>query len=302
MSSCVSKFAVVLLASLACATLPACDLFLGSSKVAQGQRYQSDDQRYDPYFDSVHQVQVAAAGWPDAKKAARRPLVDALSLTPTASDSTIVSATRTRVKKLGGNGAKLDVAKAHVTPSSGANDQPLFAAVEETTRLELDRARKLKDKSEKLLEMSKHGEELKEIADKEFSNRGADKADEKKSEKSRELRRELAGAIDVTRSLSRDATKGSREAQDFLEDLESALGSADAPPRSHTDRGESKPLPPPSKAEPPKSDKPEQVKPSKPSKPAKPSKPSKPQPPADKPPADKPAAKPAPPPDEVFNP
>jgi hypothetical protein len=290
---------LALLASLACSAAPACDLFLGSSRVAQGQLYQADDQRYDPYFDSVHQAQIAAAAWPDEKKAARRPLVNALTLTPGSSDDTVVSATRTRVQKRGGQGAKLDVANAHVTPSPGATDYPLFAAVEETVRLELDRARKLKEKSDKLDEMSKRGEELKSSADKEYENRGADKADEKKTAKSRELRRELGGAVDVTRSLSRDALKRSREAQEFLEDLESALEAKDAPPRGRAGRGEPKPLPPP-KAEPPKEEKkPEEVKPSKPAKPAPP--PPKSKPPADKPPADKPAPA-KPPPDEVFNP
>ena len=297
-----SWFVVALLASLACTALPACDGFLSSSKVAQGQRYQSDDPRYDPYFDSVHQAQVAAAAWPDDKKAARRPLVNALSLTPTASDDTIVGATRERVRKAGGGGAKLDLASAHVTPS-GTNDGALFAAVEETVRLELDRAHKLKEKSDKLEEMAKHGEALKESADKEFSNRGADKADEKKTDKSRETRRELGGAVDATRSLARDAAKGSREAQDFLEDLGAALEAKDAPARSRSSRGESKPLPP---APPPKAEekKPEEKKPDdKPSKPSKPQAPAAKPKPAEKPtPAEKPAPKPAPPPDEVFNP
>ena len=53
----------------------------------------------------------------------------------------------------------------------------VIAAVEETVRLELDRARKMKATSEKLEEMSKHGEELKKTADHEYENRGADKAD-----------------------------------------------------------------------------------------------------------------------------
>ena len=177
---------IALLASLACATLPACDGMFGSSKVAQGQRYQSEDQHYDPYFESVYQAQLGAAGWPDEKKAARKPLIGVLSLTPSASDETIILAIRERVRKPGGSGAKLDIATSHVTPG-GASDSPLFAAVEEAARLELDRARKLKDKSEKLEEMAKHGEELKKAADTEASQRGSEKADEKKVEKSREM-------------------------------------------------------------------------------------------------------------------
>ena len=287
---------LALLAMLAaCASLPACEGFLSSSKTAQGQLYHSDDQRYDPYFDSIHQQQVAAAGWPDEKKTARRPLINALSLTPGASEETIVSATRERAKKLGAGGAKLDIATAHVTPVGGANDGPLFSAVEETARLELERARKLKAASDKLEEMAKKGEELKKTADHEFENRGADKADEKKTEKSRELRRELGGAIDSMRSLAHDATKGATNAQDFLEDLESAIEAKDPPPRGK--RPESKPLPPPPppKAEPPK----EEPKPAPVAKPkAAPA--AKPKP-ADKP-AEAPAKPPPPPPDEVFNP
>lgn len=284
-------------------------MFLGSTKVGQGQRYHADDDRLDPYFDSVHQQQVAATAWPDEKKASRRPLVNALALTPTASDDTLISATRERAKKLGP--AKLDVTTAHITPS-GSSDGPLFAAVEETVRLELARAHKLKATSDKLEEMAKHGEELKKTADKEFENRGADKADEKKTEKSREVRRELGASVDAMRSLSRDALKQSRDVQDFLEDLGSALETKDTPPRKTTDRSrESKPLPPlPAKAE-PKPDPPkEEAKPAKPSKPAgkpagKPAAPAeKPagEKPAEKPPAEKPPAKPAAPPDEVFNP
>lgn len=310
----VSWFAVGLVACFACASLPACDL-LGSSKVAQGQRYQADDQRYDPYFDNVHQQQVAAAAWPDDKKAARRPIVALLALTPAATDETIVTATRERAKKLEG-GAKLDVATAHVTPGGGGSDGPLFAAVEETVRLELERAHKLKARSEKLEELAKHGEELRKSADKDYSNRGADKADEKKTEKHRETRRELAGSVDVLRSLARDATRHADGAQDFLEDLGDALEAKAATPRERgRARNVSKPLPPPPAKEPPKEEKKTEEKAEKP-KPAKPAPAvAKPKPAADKPaPAEKPAPadkpdkpapaekpKPAPPPDE-FNP
>jgi hypothetical protein len=306
------RLASVALVSVACATaMPACEL-LGSSKVAQGQRFQSDDPRYDPYFDSVHQAQVAAAAWPDEKKAARRPLLTALALTPDSSDATILDATEQRAKKSGGG--KLDLASAHITSSSGAGDAALFAAVEETVRLELDRARKLKDKSEKLDEMSKHGEELKKSAETETFNRGADKADEKKNEKNREIRRELYGAVDSTRNLSQQALRQSKYAQQFLDDLGDAVEASNGPRKPH-DRLESRPLPPapPPKAEPPKADekKPEEPK-SGAGKP-KPGagKPKAAAPPTDKPapadkptppPADKPAPKPAAPPDEVFNP
>ena len=304
---------------LVCGTAPGCDLFVGSSKVAHGQRYQSDDQRFDPYFDSVHQQQVAAAAWPDERKAARRPLVNALALTPGASDDTIVAATRTRAKKLGAGGGKLDVATAHVTPVGGAGDGVLFAAVEETVRLELDRARKLRATSDKLDEMAKHGEELKKAADHEYENRGAEKADEKKSEKRNEIRHELGGSVSAMRDLAHEANKNAKDAQDFLEDIGDAIEAKDAPATRSRNR-ESKPLPPvpPPKVEPPKVEEPPKIEP----KPTKPTKPEAKKPavkpaerpaekPAEKPekPAEKPVEKPTekpkpppPPPDEVFNP
>jgi hypothetical protein len=269
---------------------------LSSSRIEHGQRYQSDDGRYDPYFDSVHQQQVAAAAWPDEKKGARKPLLDTLTLAPSANDDTIVSATRTRAKKLAGGGGRLDLATAKVTPV-GASDPPLFAAVEETVRLELDRARKLRATADKLEEMAKHGEELKKGADKEYENRGAEKADEKKTAKRNEIRRELGGSVSALRSLARDANKEARGAQDFLEDLGDAIEAKDAPPRRRGER-ESKPLPPPPppKAEP----KPEEPKKEEPKKPAKPKSEEPRRRPVEKP-AEKPAEKPKPP-DEVFNP
>jgi hypothetical protein len=309
-----SWFLAALLAGLACSTgsmTLGCEL-LGSSKVAQGQRYQSEDQRYDPYFDGVYQQQVAAAAWYDDKKAARRSLIGVLALTPSASDDTIVSATRERAKKLGGGGgAKLDLASAHVSAAGGAGDPQLFAAVEELVRLELERARKLKAASEKLEEMSRQGEEHKHTADRDFENRGAEKADDKKTDKRTEIRRELGGAIDATRSLARDASRLAKDAQLFLEDLGSALEAKDTPPRGRGARGEPKAPPPPAKADEPKKADEKKAdearkadekkaddargRAGKPSDAGRKPRPAAPQAdkPADKPPADKPAAKPA---------
>src|SRR4051794_15391294 len=45
-----------------CATVSGC---VGSSRIEHGQRYQSDDSRFDSYFEVVHQQQVAAEAWPD---------------------------------------------------------------------------------------------------------------------------------------------------------------------------------------------------------------------------------------------
>src|SRR4051812_1144108 len=76
--------------------LGGCDLFVGSTKVANGQLYQSGDGRYDAYFAQVHQEQVSSAHWPDNSKAARKPIIVALKLRPGASNSIILAATRER--------------------------------------------------------------------------------------------------------------------------------------------------------------------------------------------------------------
>ena len=275
-----------------------CDLFVGSTKVAHGQRYQSDDQRFDPYFDAVHQQQVTAAGWPDEKKAARKPLIDALTLPPNATDDAIVTATRTRAKSNNGGG-KLDVATAHVTPV-GSGDPPLFAAVEESVRLELDRARKRRATATQLEELAKKGEDHKRTADREYENRGAEKADQKKTDKRLELHRELGAAITVMRDLGSDANKDAQSGQDFLEDIGDAIEAKDPQPKKRP--RESKPLPP---APPPPTTAVAPPPPPPDPKPAKPTK--KPSAPAAKPattsaPPPAPAEKPKPPPDDVFNP
>lgn len=281
-----------------------CDAFLGSTKVGHSQLFQSDDARFDPYFENVHQAQVAAAAWPDEKKAARKPLVNVLTLPPNATDDAIVNATRERAKKLEGGGGKLDVASAKVT-ASGASDGPLFAAVEESVRLELERARKRLAQQAKLEELSRHGEELKRTADKEWENRGAEKADQKKSDKRLELRRELNASIKAMKALASDANHDAQSGQDFLEDIGDAIEAKDAPPKGK--KREPKPLPPPPPPTPAKSEEP--PPPSRPTtKPARPvGKPAAPAPaPASKPDAPTPAPaapKPKPAqPDDVFNP
>lgn len=294
------------------------------SKVAQGQRYTSGDNRFDPYFDNVHQQQVAASSWSDDRKAARRSLVTALSLTPDASEDTILSATRDRAKKMGGQGAKLDLTGPKVTASQGATaDGALFAAIEECARAAQDRVKKLKAASEKLEEMAKQGDGLRHDADKDIENSGAQKADDEKMAKRREIRNELAGASDSMRSLARDAKSTAKDEEEFLEDLAASLQALDTPKRSRhgggsmgSDRKTNLPAAEPPKEEPkaakppakeePKGGKPPAAKPAQP--PAAGKKPSA--PPAEKPPGEKPppAEKPATPPpaqkppDEVFSP
>lgn len=296
-----SPVSLAFVALLSCTALPACEGLLGSSKVSHGQLYTSGDSRYDSYFDSVHQQQVAASKRESDKKDTRRPLVNSLAMTPTTSDSALLDATRARIKKLGGGGAKLDLSGPRLTNVSTANDGGLFSAALETARQETDRARRLRSLRERLEEMAKQGEGLKKDADREFENRGADKADEKKTEKQREIRRELSASISELRSMASNAKSEADDAEEFLDDLSHAL-EGNQTPRDKSGKKQTRPLPPPAPSPSEAKDEPkkEESKPSKssgkkPSKPA-PEKAEKPEKP------EKPAAPPPKPADEVFNP
>jgi hypothetical protein len=244
------SFVLVAVFALSCVGTTACSGF-GSSKVEHGQRYSSGDGRYDGYFENVHQQQAGATHWEDDKKASRRTLVSSLALKSDASDGTLTSATRQRVSKMGGAGARLELGGPRVVRGSGTGaDNGLFNAVEETARTELDRARRLRAASERYEELAKQGENLKKDADREFENRGAAKADEKKSDKQREIRRELSGAISSMKSLASDARDRAEDIDDFLEDLGHALEGKDSSrPKTAKKRTHQAPPPPAAKAE-----------------------------------------------------
>ncbi len=269
--------ALLMAASVGSATF-GCELG-GPSKVAHGQRYQSDDSRFDPYFDSVHQQQVAAAAWPDEKKTARSRLTSTLGLTPNASDDMFVSAARGRTK-----------------PHDGA-DAALVAAVEESGRLELERARRLRATGEKLETMAQHGEELKKSADRDFANRGAAKADEKITEKHDEVRRELGGAVRALHELARSASREAKEAHEFADDVRAAIKTKDNPQRRGREAAPApQPSPPPPSAQVPSVE----VGKAETPRAADSAPPAHLQPP--KRPVGKPKPKPDAPPNEVFNP
>ena len=91
-----SFVAALLLAFGACMTAPlsGCDFINTPTKMGQGQLYTSGDGRYDPYFDTVHREQVAAANWGEESRAARKPIVTVLNLKPGVSNGSILAATR----------------------------------------------------------------------------------------------------------------------------------------------------------------------------------------------------------------
>jgi hypothetical protein len=283
--------------------LTGCDFINTPTKVANGQLYESGDAKYDPYFSTVHQEQVAAASWPDQSKAARKPIVTALDLRPGASNSTILASTRDK-----------------------KGDPAVGRAVDETIAGERDFSKHLVQSAEKLEELKKQGEELKKQAAEDRKNLAADKADEKKVAKKDEVKHEMSAAVDAVESMVRDARKASKEADDLVSKLKGAwTGRDDDGPPPDVKKEEKKDDKKEEKEEkkddkkkpgPPVAKKPA-VKPEAPpaaKKPAKPEPTEKPEPapvakkppkpePAEKP--DKPEPKPAPaqkPPDEVFNP
>jgi hypothetical protein len=279
------KLRDLIVASMLALAPMACELG-APSKVAAGQHYQSGDAKYDPYFDAVHKEQLAASNWADESKAARRPIVTALALPPTASNSTIVSAAKE--KKGDGN---------------------IGRAIEETSAAESELARKLNAEAARLEEMEKKGEELKKQASEDRRNMGADKADEKKVEKKDEIKREISAAVDVVGDLAESARKGAKQAEELVAKLKAVWDGKEEPaeksekpkkaapkPKEKDDDekpAEKKPAPPP-----PPAHKPAEKKPEK--------KPEKKREPEEKKPEEKPVAKPAgsqkPPEGEVFNP
>jgi hypothetical protein len=299
--------------SAAAALLPGCDLVLGPSKVASGARYSSGDARYDGFFDAVHQQQLAAGSWRDDKATARKAIVSLAGVaSSSASDEVLVRAVRERAKALGAPGGRLEIAPARVVLAPGAKDDPpLVAAVAETARRELERARKMVAVDGKLEQLGKQGEALEREAADEISN-SPDKVDEKKTAKRREVRRELGGAVSALAELRRSARRHVKEAEELLDGLDSALQH-----KEHVAHGD-RVFPPAGGGEEARADRADKsdksdkadakdgrdaaprpkaaTKPAGPSPVAKPAETKKPAP------AAKPADAPAPPEGEVFNP
>ena len=277
---------LVLVAALAGAALPACEI-VSPSKVASGQLYVSGDGRYDPFFDAVHKHQVEAASWSDDRKAARKPITTAVSVPANASENTILESIRERSK-------------------SRAEADKLGGPIDEVKRADIDRAEKLLAVAAKLDELAKEGHNLSDGAKQEYEQRGAMRADEEKSERMRKVRRELVAATEVCEQLASDARKLAREADWFSDDM--LLATEGKPRKPHSDkeplRVEAKKAEEPKKDDEPKkgadAKKPEDAK--KPAPAAKPAEAPKPKPA----PAAKPAEAPKPaekkPEGEVFNP
>lgn len=275
----------------------ACSILSGPSRVREGALYRSGEARYDAYFKDVHDVQLAASGFTDEKKASRKPLVDALELTQDAADSTIAQLVHEKVEaaqsslgtvelKVIGDDAKLVTG----TGSRGSIDA-IATALETTTKSELQRAHKLKDLPPKVDALLKTGHDLEPHVKEDFAKVGGQKPFEVKAE--------LAASFDVLGAIDANAKREVRSAEAFVADLQRAvaIGASTVSTPSASDAG----APAPKSTAPPR---PATPKPAPPKPPPVATAPPKP-PPANDTPPPPPKPPPAPKPTstgEVFNP
>lgn len=253
------------------AVAPGCAFLNGNTKTAKGELYTSGDQRFDPYFEAVHREQTAAASWKDEQKSSRRPILNALNLPAEASNRAILSGVKEK-----------------------KGDAALAGAVTATTHGERERAKRMAAHADRLVEMKKHGEELRKQAAEDRKNLAADKADEKKTAKKDEIKRELTAAVDAVDSLESDARDEAKSALDLASKLRPAWDGKEEPAAA--------PPPPPEEKKEEKKEEPKEEKKAPPKKapPAKAAPKPSPAPEGDEKP-EKPV-KPSKPPDEVFNP
>ena len=186
---------------------------VSNTRVGRGQLYTPGETKYDAYFKQIHDLQVSVAAWPEDRRAARKPLIGALQIAPDASDGTLARTTQDRAKA--GAGAKLELngetAQARVV---GGREDPVLKAVEETARAEIDRVRRLRALEPKLEELGKQAQALEDAVDESFRD----------TEKQHDVHGELSDCHDVLRQLAVAAKRQARDGEDFLADLQRAVG------------------------------------------------------------------------------
>jgi hypothetical protein len=283
--------------------IASCTLFGQSNRVKSGELVETGDARYDAYFKDVHDMQVTAVGWSDERQAACRPLVDELRLPPDAVGVSIVQETHERVKEVSHDVGpiKLEVTgdEAHVIASNtdkvDETTRNLFKMIETCAHTELSRSHAFKEVPNRVDALTKTGRELEPHIRDDFAKHGGRVAED--------VQTEMTASYEVLSDISKNARGGAREAEDFVADLQRAVGSSlPAEPKEKDDADE----PPRGKK---KHDKGGEKSAEKTDKSGQSDKTDKPAPTADKPPStpppDKPKPKPkaAPPPaSEDFNP
>lgn len=237
-----SSLAIVFCTLLAGAAV-GCDMLeIGvKSKVAEGQLYSSGEGRFDLYFQKVHGEQVAAKSWDADKKGARKPLAAYVGVGEAQSNAALFDAVKAKAQ---GGPYKLEVeggAPKVVVPPKG--DAALARAAEESVRLHLTHAKRVKDTGAKADDLAREGEGLEPAVKQRYAASGGDKE--------REVKRELKAAVVSMRHVARDAKHEDSDVEDFVKGLAEALGApapkaagsgATAPPKG---TGAGKPPPKP---------------------------------------------------------
>ncbi|MEO8878265.1 MAG: hypothetical protein ABI461_21910 [Polyangiaceae bacterium] len=262
-----------------------------------GELVETGEARYDAYFKDVHDMQVTSVGWSDERQAACRPLVDELRLPPDAVGVSIVQETHERVKAISHDigPTKLEVTgdEAHVVADNpqkvDETTRSLFKLVETCAHTELARSHAFKEVPTRVDAVVKTGRELEPHIRDDFAKHGGRVAGD--------VQGEMTASYDALSDISKNARAGAREAEDFVADLQRAVGSSlPAPPKDDAEevvpKGKKKKGEKSDKSD--KSDKNDKAS-EKPAATAD----KPPPPPADKP---KPKPKPPPPASEEFNP
>lgn len=213
----------------------ACGALGAPSKVRAGELYVSGSPRYDAYFGEVHAEQVAAAAWPDERKRARKPLMDALKLTGEASDATVVQMTK---DGMSGGVLHLEIrgTEAHVVVASAVrHDAPrdlVIVGVEQTAQAEMARAKKLADLPLRLEDLAKAGHALEAHLGEDFGAQG---------QKPFDVRAELYVSYDAIAAISGAAKRERQLADQFVSDLGRAVSAGNeasvTPPMAPDKRG-----------------------------------------------------------------
>lgn len=218
------------------AFLASCTLFGTSNRVKTGELVETGDARYDAYFKDVHDMQVTAVGWSDERQAACRPLVDELRLAPDAAGVSIVQETHERVKEIAHDvgPTKLEVTgdEAHITAANtdkvDETTRNLFKMIETCAHTELSRSHAFKEVPTRVDTVVKTGRELEPHIRDDFAKHGGRVAEDVQSE--------MTASYDALSDISKNARGGAREAEDFVADLQRAVGSPlPAPPKDDAD-------------------------------------------------------------------
>jgi hypothetical protein len=172
----------------------ACELVNTKSAVAEGQLFSPGDSVFDTYFHKVHNEHQAVKAWEADRKAARAPLAQHLAMSDTARDTAIFDSAQAKVATLGGPGIHLEINGLDVkaTPVGTTRPDPGFSkAIEDTTRLELQRVKKLVGRARRLEDLAAEGHDLEPLVRERFRAQGFDKQ--------REVRSELRAAQELMR-------------------------------------------------------------------------------------------------------